>query len=91
MHPNDLASLKAAFHGLDQTFERVRRFSGPVAALQSGFDGVDPHDLLKAAAAHAIAAAALAGLVRQLVARETGAVPEAVLSFGPDKESEEQR
>jgi hypothetical protein len=91
MNPNDLTALKAAFNGLTSTFQRLDGFSQPVARLESGFNGVDPQDLLKAAAGHATAAAALAGFVRQLVARETGLVADTSPSVGPDKESEEQR
>lgn len=91
MNPNDLAALKASFNGLTDTFQRLAGFSEPVARLESGFNGVNPQDLLKAAAGHAIAAAALAGFVRQLVARETGQPPDTSPSVGPDKESEEQR
>jgi hypothetical protein len=91
MNPSDLAALKAAFSGLAATFQRISRFSEPVARLESDFDGVDRDDLLKAAAAHATAAAALAGFVRRLVHPEMGAPVESVSSIGPDRESEEQR
>jgi hypothetical protein len=91
MNPNDLSALKAAFSGLGRTFERVSGFSDSVARLETGFDEVNPQDLLKAAAAHATASAALAGLVRQLVTRETGVVSDTAPSIGPDRESEEQR
>jgi hypothetical protein len=91
MNPNDLTALKAAFNGLVDTYRRLDRFSEPVLRLQAGFNGLDPQDLLKAAAGHATAAAALAGFVRHLVAHETGQVPDASSSIGPDKESEEQR
>jgi hypothetical protein len=91
MNPNDLTALKAAFNGLVDTYRRLDGFSQPVARLESGFNGVDPQDLLKAAAGHATAAAALAGFVRQLVARETGQTADTASSIGPDKESEEQR
>lgn len=92
MNANDLAALKAAFNGLASTFQRLDGFSEPVSRLESGFNGVDPQDLLKAAAGHATAAAALAGFVRHLVARETGqAVDASASSTGTDKESEEQR
>jgi hypothetical protein len=91
MNPNDLAALKAAFNALGATFQRVSGFSEQVTRLESGFDGIDQQDLLKAAAAHATAAAALAGFVRRLVERGTGAASERVSSFGPDRESEEQR
>jgi hypothetical protein len=91
MNPNDLTALKAAFNGLVDTYRRLDGFSDPVARLEAGFNGVDPQDLLKAAAGHATAAAALAGFVRQLVARETGQVVDTAASTGPDRESEEQR
>jgi hypothetical protein len=91
MNANDLTALKAAFSGLSATFQRLDGFSEPVARLESDFDGVDPQELLKAAAGHAIAAAALAGFVRRLVARETGQAVDPSSSIGPDKESEEQR
>jgi len=90
MNPSDVAALKAAFNGLGATFQRISRFSEPIARLEADVDGVDQKDLLKAAAAHATAAAALAGFVRRLVEGEAGA-PEGVSSFGPDRESEEQR
>ena len=89
MNPSDLAALKAAFNGLGATFQRISGFSEPIARLESDFDGVDQQDLLKAAAAHATAATALAGFVRRLVQGGTGS--EGVSSFGPDRESEEQR
>jgi len=91
MNPNDLTALKAAFNGLVDSFRRVDGFAEQVARLQSDFDGVDPRELLNAAAGHATAAAALAGFVRQLVARETGQAVDTAPSTGPDKESEEQR
>jgi hypothetical protein len=91
MNPNDLTALKAAFNGLVDSYRRLDGFSGPVSRLESGFNGVDPRDLLKAAAGHATAAAALAGFVRHLVAREMGQAVDASPSIGPDKESEEQR
>jgi len=91
MNPSDLAALKAAFNGLTATFQRISRFGEPVARLESDLDGIDRQDLLRAAAAHATAAAALAGFVRRLVQSETGAAPESVSSIGPDRESEEQR
>jgi len=91
MDANDLTALKAAFKGVVDTFRRVDGFTEPVARLQSDFDGVNPRDLLNAAAGHATAAAALAGFVRHLVARETGQAVDTSSSTGPDKESEEQR
>jgi hypothetical protein len=91
MNPNDLTALKAAFNGLTETFQRLNGFSEPVARLESNFDGVNPQDLHKAAAGHAISAAALAGFLRLLVARETGQAPDTSASIGPDQESEEQR
>jgi hypothetical protein len=92
MTPNDLTALKAAMNGVTQSFDRLRGFEQPIAGLTSGFDGLDPQDLHKAAAGHAIAAAALAGFVSQLVMRETGQAPDtSAASVGPDRESEEQR
>jgi hypothetical protein len=91
MNPNDLAALKAAFNGVGQTFRRVSGYTESVARLESGFDGIDPKDLMHAAAAHAMAAAALAGFIRQLLEREGGATPDTSVSTGPDRESEEQR
>lgn len=91
MNPNDLAALKAAFNGVVDTFRRLDGFSDPVARLQSGLNGVNHQDLLKAAAGHATAAAALAGFVRQLVAREMGQPLDTSPSIGPDRESDEHR
>jgi hypothetical protein len=91
MNSNDVTALKAAFNGLVDSYRRVDGFGGQVSRLETGFNGIDPQDLLKAAAGHATAAAALAGFVRQLVARETGQVADTSPSVGPDKESEEQR
>lgn len=91
MNSNDLTALKAAFNGLVESYHRLDGFSEPVKRLESDFNGVDPQELLKVAAGHAIAAAALAGFVRRLVARETGQAVDASSSIGPDKESEEQR
>jgi hypothetical protein len=91
MTDNDLSALKAAFAGVDRSFERLRELAGPVASLDSDFSGVDPQDLLKAAAGHALAASSLAGFVRHLVARETGIVADTSSSIGPDRESEEHR
>lgn len=92
MNANDLTALKAAFNGLVNSYRRLDGFSESVARLESGFNGVDPHDLFKAAAGHATAAAALAGFMRHLIARETGQIIDtSASSTGPDKESEEQR
>jgi len=91
MNPNDFSALKAAFSGLTATFQRLDGFSERLKRLESDFNGVDPQELLKAAAGHAIAAAALAGFVRRLVAGQTGQAVDASSSIGPDKESEEQR
>jgi hypothetical protein len=91
MNPNDLTALKTAFNGLVNTYKRLDGYSEPVSRLESGFNGVDPQGLLKAAAGHATAAAALAGFVRHLVERETGKAADTSSSTGPDKESEEQR
>ena len=91
MNTNESSALKAAFSGLSTSFQRLDGFSEPVKRLETDFNGVDPQELLKAAAGHAIAAAALAGFVRRLVAGGTGQVGDASSSIGPDKESEEQR
>jgi hypothetical protein len=73
--PNEIAALKASFRGAVATAEAL-------AALKDRIEALDPHgdigaadleDLARIAAAHAIASAALRGLVNTMQARRGAA------------------
>lgn len=63
MEKNDLEALKAAFRGVTETAARLQQ-------LQPAVDSVSPEqppvELIRAATAHAIAAAAFSGLLHRL-------------------------
>jgi hypothetical protein len=73
--PNEIAALKASFRGALGTAESL-------AVLADRIEGLDPHgdistadleELQRLTAAHAIAAAALRGLVNTMIARRSAA------------------
>jgi hypothetical protein len=73
--PNEIAALKASFRGAIGTAHSL-------AALADRIDGLDPHaevsaadleELQRITAAHAIASAALRGLVDTMIARRSAA------------------
>jgi len=74
-NPNEIAALRAAFHGAVGSGEAL-------AALRSEIDGLDERadvaaglldDLARVTAAHAIASSALRALVNSMVARRGAA------------------
>jgi hypothetical protein len=87
--PNEIDALKAAMRG-------ARGTAAALAAFGDRIDAVDPHaevsvaeldDLQRAAAAHALAAQALRGLVQSMLARRGKAEQAAVTtqSVGEDE------
>jgi hypothetical protein len=68
MDKNDLEALKASFRGVKSTSARLQELEGAFDALS---DQNPPTELVRAAAAHAIAATAFSGLLRRI--------------FGPEK------
>lgn len=70
---NDFDALRAAYAGLNTTCSRVQGMEEAVASLESlvGSDMPQaPADLIRAATAHAIAAAAFSGLLHRLFTKE---------------------
>ena len=63
MDRNDLEALRAAFRGVTETAAKLEQ-------MQSALDAMSPEqppaDLIRAATAHAIAAAAFSGLLHRL-------------------------
>ena len=73
--PNEIAALKASFRGAVATAQAL-------AGLGERIENIDPHadigaadleELQRVTAAHAIASAALRGLVNTMIARRTAA------------------
>ena len=69
--PNEISALQAAYRGAVQT-------AGALAEMSSRIEALDPHaeipaadleDLSRVSAAHALASAALRGLVNTILAR----------------------
>jgi hypothetical protein len=74
---NDFDALKAAYAGLSTTCSRVRGLEEAVTSLESQVEADTPEppaDLIRAATAHAIAAAAFSGLLHRLFT-EGGVAP----------------
>ena len=75
--PNEIEALKAAFRGALQTADTL-------SALRDRVDRLDPNaevsasdleDLVRVTAAHAVASAALRGLINTMLARRGAAEP----------------
>ena len=69
--PNEISALKASYRGALQTAEALAEASSRVEALNPSADisAADLGDLSRLTAAHAIASAALRGLVNTMLAR----------------------
>ena len=70
---NDFDALGAAYAGLNTTCSRVQGMGATVASLESLVGSETPEapaDLIRAATAHAIAAAAFSGLLHRLFTKE---------------------
>jgi hypothetical protein len=63
---NDLEALKAAFRGVTTTAARLQGLKAPVDAAEQATLDKPPAELIRAATAHALAAAAFAGLLHRL-------------------------
>jgi predicted nucleotidyltransferase len=62
---NDFEALKAAFRGVQATGARLQQLEAAVDQASAGAEQ-PPADLMRAATAHAIAAAAFSGLLHRL-------------------------
>ncbi|HXH05659.1 MAG TPA: hypothetical protein VNI83_03615 [Vicinamibacterales bacterium] len=67
-------ALRAALEGAAATCERLAALRDRAARLEPGTADDDARTVLRAAAAHAVAAGALAGLLRRLFAPEAVSV-----------------
>lgn len=63
---NDLEALRAAFRGLKSTAARLEQMDAAVEAAGEASVEQPPSELMRAATAHAIAAAAFSGLLHRL-------------------------
>jgi hypothetical protein len=72
--PNEISALKASYRGALQTAQALADLSSRIEALSppSDIGQADLDDLSRATAAHAIASAALRGLVNTMLARRGG-------------------
>jgi len=66
MDTNDLEALKAAFRGVKNTAAKLQQLDAAVDGAASASMDEPPADLMRAATAHAIAAAAFSGLLHRL-------------------------
>jgi hypothetical protein len=66
MDKNDLEALRAAFRGVKSTYASLQGREPMVEGLASAAADAPPTELIHAATAHAIAAAALSGLLHRL-------------------------
>ncbi len=66
MEKNDLDAVAAAFRGLKKTCASVQGFEAAFDGLASASPDAPPKELIHAATAHAIAAAAFSGLLHKL-------------------------
>lgn len=75
--PNEISALKASYRGALQTAEALAGMSSRIEALNPSSDipPADLDDLARLTAAHAIASAALRGLVNTMLARRGGSPP----------------
>lgn len=74
-NPNEIAALKASFRGAVSTATALASLTEQIEALPAGgdIDSGTLEDLQRVTAAHAIASAALRGLVNTIVARRSAA------------------
>ena len=89
---NDLEALKAAFAGFKTSAAKLLQMEAAVAAVEGAVDAAGhstenaepPAELIRAATAHAIAAAAFSGLLHRLFApaREAASAAELTDSAG---------
>ncbi|HSL70268.1 MAG TPA: hypothetical protein VK864_08485 [Longimicrobiales bacterium] len=66
MNKNDLEALKAAFRGVKSTATRLQAMDAAVQAAEHATVDQPPTELMRVATAHALAAAALSGLLHKL-------------------------
>jgi uncharacterized membrane-anchored protein len=73
--PNEISALKASFRGAVGTAQALAALAQKIEQLdpQGDISGADLEDLQRVTAAHALAAAALRGLVNTMIARRTAA------------------
>ena len=71
--PNEIAALKASFRGALSTAEALQRASDRVEALdpQRDISSEELEELARLTLAHAVASAALRGLINTMVGRRT--------------------
>lgn len=69
--PNEIAALKASFRGALSTADALAALKDTVESLEPGADIAPPalEDLARVAAAHAVASAALRGIIGTMLAR----------------------
>lgn len=67
MNTNDIDALTAAYTGLSTTWKRLQEVGRALEGLASLPEGAEPPaDLMRASAAHAIAAGAFSGLLHRI-------------------------
>lgn len=91
--PNEIQALKASFRGALSTAEKLAALSPRIDALDPAADvpAADLEELSRVSAAHALASAALRGLVNTMLARRglTAAVASGTATRAASSESEE--
>ena len=75
--PNEISALKSSYRGALQTAQALAEVSSRVEGLNPSVDipRADLDDLSRLTAAHAIASAALRGLVNTMLARRGASAP----------------
>lgn len=68
MERNDFDALRAAFAGVRSTGSKLQGMESAIASLADASAENPPGDLIRAATAHALAAAAFSGLLHRLFA-----------------------
>lgn len=79
MEKNDLEALRAAFRGVKKSCAALQGLEQAVDGLGAATADAPPTDLIHAATAHAIAAAAFSGLLHKLFT--PGGVPPASMEL----------
>jgi hypothetical protein len=69
--PTEIAALKASFRGALSTAQTLAAWSERIDALSGDVSASDLEELQRITAAHALASAALRGLVDTMIARRT--------------------